>query len=294
MKNKRFSIIVPVYKVENYIKQCTESVINQTFTDFEAIFVDDCGNDNSMNIVNEYAKHDKRIKILNHTKNRGLSAARNTALNYAAGEYIVCLDSDDWLETNCLEILDKEFRNYKTSSIVFDAYKFYDDQQERGELVSGNCEGYLIVTPENIGNWTDYSWIKAYKASSIKNNNLYWPEGLTFEDCEFYYKYFSINSETYIIENPLYNYRIREGSIVTNAQNGNVKFEHLYQIAKNIRQFYIERNLYEQYKYALLVLLAKRIETCKNIKNHYEESLILSKQLLEEFGYPEEFMEFKS
>lgn len=295
MKNKRFSIIIPVYKVEKYIKQCVESIINQTFTDFEAIFVDDCGNDSSVEIIEKYLKQNKRLTMLKHNKNRGLSAARNTALEYATGEYLVCLDSDDWLEENCLEVLDNEFRNTNTSSIFFDSYYFNDNEQIReSELVSGNIGGRLTITPENIGNWTDYSWIKAYKTSSIKNNNIYWPEGLTFEDSEFYYKYFSLNPETYIIEDALYNYRIREGSIVTNAQRGNLKIEHLYQIARNIRQFYIERGLYEQYKFTVLELLGKRIDVCKNIANHYEQSLILSKQLMEDFGYPEEFIEYKS
>ena len=204
MKNKRFSIIIPVYKVEKYIKQCVESIINQTFTDFEAIFVDDCGNDSSVEIIEKYLKQNKRLTMLKHNKNRGLSAARNTALEYATGEYLVCLDSDDWLEENCLEVLDNEFRNTNTSSIFFDSYYFNDNEQIReSELVSGNIGGRLTITPENIGNWTDYSWIKAYKTSSIKNNNIYWPEGLTFEDSEFYYKYFSLNPETYIIEDAL-------------------------------------------------------------------------------------------
>ncbi|MBQ4114338.1 glycosyltransferase family 2 protein [bacterium] len=288
-----FSIIVPIYNVEKYIIQCLESVLTQTFKDFEILCVDDCGKDKSIEIVEKYQKKDSRIKILKHKKNRGLSAARNTALEVAQGKYIVCLDSDDWLEPNCLEILNKTFTERKTTSVFFDAYRFNEDFQEREEkkILNNKC-GYLEITPQNICKCSDYSWIKAYTTDSIKNNNLKWPEGLTFEDGEFYFEYFSLNPKTYVLEDALYNYRVREDSIVTNAQKGKLKIEDIYQIVKNIRKFYIDRGLYEKYKCALLQLLQLRINTCKNILNNYDKSLQLSRELLEEFEYPQQFNKF--
>lgn len=292
--SKIFTIIIPVYKVEKYIGKCLESVLEQSFSDFEAICVDDCGGDKSVEIIREFMEKDNRIKLIQHSKNRGLSAARNTALEAAQGEYIVCLDSDDWLETNCLEVLYREFKTRGTNSIWFDAYKYNNSEQKRENApVLGNNAGYMEITPDNICACSDYSWIKAYKTSSIKDNNLYWPEGLTFEDGEFYFKYFSLNPKTYIIENCLYNYRIREGSIVTNAQAGNVKLNDIYQIVRNIRDFYIKQGLYDKYKKSILQLLNMRINTCKNICNNYHNSLKLSKEIMKDFGYPIEFSEFK-
>ena len=97
-----FSIIIPVYKVENYITQCLTSVLEQTFGNFEAICVDDCGGDNSVSIIEEFVQKDNRIKLIHHNKNLGLSRARNSALEIAQGEYIVCLDSDDWFDSKAL------------------------------------------------------------------------------------------------------------------------------------------------------------------------------------------------
>lgn len=288
-----FSIIIPVYKVEKYIKKCVESVINQTFSDFEAIFVDDCGGDNSIKIVEEYAKQDNRIKIFYHEKNRGLSAARNTALNISAGKYIVCLDSDDWIELNALELIYDEFQKRNTNSIWFEANKYNDDSQTFSNHKITHCKkGYVTITQDNLAHFSDYSWIKAYLTESIKKYNIKWPEGLFFEDGQFYYEYFSLNPETYITEHRLYNYRDRQGSIVKNYHNGIVRLEDIYQIVKNIRQFYIDNNMYDKYKIALLKLLQHRIDATKNTKNNYDLSIKLSKDLLEVFRFSNEFKEF--
>ena len=115
--------LVPVYNVEAYIRQCIESVLNQTFSDFELIAVDDCGQDNSIKIVQEYAKNDNRIKILYHKKNKRQGGARNTALKAATGDYIFCLDSDDWMEPNSLALLHTIFETKKPASIWFNAKK---------------------------------------------------------------------------------------------------------------------------------------------------------------------------
>ena len=94
----KFSIIVPIYKVEKYVSQCIESILAQTYKDFEILCVDDCGNDGSIKIVENFAQTDSRIKILYQDKNRGVAAARNLALENAQGEFLLCVDSDDWIE----------------------------------------------------------------------------------------------------------------------------------------------------------------------------------------------------
>lgn len=290
-----FSILVPVYNVEKYVSQCLESILNQTYEDFEVLCVEDCSTDSSLKIIEQFALKDRRIKILRHETNQGLSAARNTGLEHAKGEFLLCVDSDDWIEPNSLEIILREFRSKKTNSIFFDAYRFDDTRQERcDEKILNNRAGFLEITPANIAKCSDYSWVKAYTLDSIKKHNLIWPVGLTFEDGEFSFKYFAHNPVTYIIENPLYNYRVRSDSIVTNAQRGKLKIEHIYQIIKNLREFCIKQGIYDRYKPAILELAKNRINTCKTIMNHREISLQMSKNLLEEFEFPQDFSELNN
>lgn len=99
----KVSIIIPIYNVEQYLAQCLDSVINQTYKNIEIICVNDCSLDNSFRILDEYSKNDKRIKIINRENNGGLSAARNTGLDNASGKYIYFLDSDDWIDLDYIE-----------------------------------------------------------------------------------------------------------------------------------------------------------------------------------------------
>ena len=97
--NPEISIIVPVYNVEKYLKRCIDSILNQSFTDFELILVDDGSTDNSGEIIDEYAIKDERIKVI-HKENGGLSSARNVGIEYSKGNYIAFVDSDDWENVN--------------------------------------------------------------------------------------------------------------------------------------------------------------------------------------------------
>ena len=101
------SVILPVYNVEKYVENSLRSVIGQTYPDIECLIIDDCGTDRSMDVVENVLAHSnlagKKIRILRHEKNRGLSAARNTGLDYAEGTYIFFLDSDDSIRPNCIE-----------------------------------------------------------------------------------------------------------------------------------------------------------------------------------------------
>ena len=101
----KISILVPVYKVEKYLERCLDSILAQTFTDWECILIDDGSPDNSGKICDEYAKKDERFVVLHHESNKGSAAARNTAFNKASADYFICVDSDDWVEPNYLEEL---------------------------------------------------------------------------------------------------------------------------------------------------------------------------------------------
>ncbi len=287
-----FSIIIPVYKVEIYIKQCIESVINQTHEDFEALVVDDCGGDNSISIVEEYAKNDKRIKILHHKSNQGLAEARNTALKAAKGKYIVCLDSDDWLNTYCLSTLKTAFEKHKTTSVWFNARKYFENTHSfQSAPINNQSEKLMTLTPDNIAGCSDFTWIKAYTRESIQKYNLNWPKGLTFEDGEFYFKYFTLNPDTYMIPDCLINYRYRDDSIVRRANRGDVKMADVFDVVKHLREFWIEHGVYDKYKPTLLKLIQNRIRMAKNL-NWSKENIKLSNQFLKDLKYPEEFIKY--
>ena len=99
MENQTFSIIVPVYNVEQYLENCINSVLNQSFRNFQLILVDDGSKDSSGEICDRFAQKDRRVKVI-HKPNAGVSAARNTGIDIAAGQFICFIDSDDWIESD--------------------------------------------------------------------------------------------------------------------------------------------------------------------------------------------------
>ena len=124
MLNPKISIIIPVYNVEKYISQCLDSAINQSLKDIEIIIVDDCGSDNSMDIAKEYAKNDSRIKIIKNSQNQGPFTSRNNAVLAANGEYLVFLDSDDFLDLRACEIAYNATKDGYYDVVKFSAYNY--------------------------------------------------------------------------------------------------------------------------------------------------------------------------
>ena len=116
MSNKiMVSLIIPVYNVEQYLKQCLDSVINQTFKDIEIIIINDCSSDNSLKIIKEYQQKDERIIVIDLQENKGQGNARNEGLKIAKGEYIVFVDSDDWVTNDYVETLYKAIIEYNNN-----------------------------------------------------------------------------------------------------------------------------------------------------------------------------------
>ena len=124
MINPKVSIIIPVYNVEKYISECLDSCINQTLQDIEIIIVDDCGSDKSIDIVKEYAKKDSRIKIIYNKQNQGPFVSRNNAAIKASGEYLLCLDSDDFLDLKACEIAYNATKDGYYDIVKFNAYNY--------------------------------------------------------------------------------------------------------------------------------------------------------------------------
>lgn len=205
-----FSIIIPVYNTQEYIVKCLESCLDQTFTDFEAIIVDDCGQDNSIIIAQKYAQKDKRFCIINNPHNLGLFHTRITGEIKAKGKYILCLDSDDFLNKDALQIIYSKIMEYykKTNSyidIVHFDFDFYPSQNENNMCFNSLGEFNSLV--QNASNLVDNYfishkylswniWDKAYRSSIIKDVDNFILSKLSnmknFVSCEDAFKTFLI------------------------------------------------------------------------------------------------------
>lgn len=220
----KLSIIVPVYKVEPYIHKCVDSILYQTFTDFELILVDDGSPDNCGKICDEYAQKDEHVRVI-HKKNGGLSDARNFGLEVAVGEYISFIDSDDWVDKNIYtESLDYMKKN-DLDIVCFDVtevrssktlvrHKFESDKVFEAE------DGLYKILVDEIDN---SACNKIFKRSIWKD--VRFPVGRRFEDVATTYKVFSNASKIGYMKKAYYYYLKREGSIIATSFNPQNKFE---------------------------------------------------------------------
>lgn len=176
----KISVIVPVYNTEKYLKKCLESIINQSLKEIEIIIVNDCSTDNSLKIIKKYIEKDKRIILIDKVKNEGVSSARNSGINIAKGKYILFIDSDDWIERNCLkemyEIAEKSKSDIVISDFYFDyeGVKIFYYSDQYGET------GSILKNKKVIENLTKNSsasvWNKLVKREIYLKNNIRFPE----------------------------------------------------------------------------------------------------------------------
>ncbi|MDR1753719.1 MAG: glycosyltransferase [Eubacterium sp.] len=212
------SVIIPVYKVEKYIRKCLGSVINQTYKNLEIILVDDGSPDNCGNICDEYAFLDKRIIVV-HKENGGLSDARNAAIDIAKGEFITFVDSDDWISENMIELLYNDIvKNDSDISVTNPVYYFENTGLEKkGKFNKQKFCGSFSVEEALNGMFSAKifdvtAWAKLYKASLF--NGIRYPKGLINEDEDVTYKLIFFSKSVSVIEEELYYYLQRGESIM--------------------------------------------------------------------------------
>jgi glycosyltransferase involved in cell wall biosynthesis len=244
------SIIVPIYNIEKYLPQCIESILRQSFNDFEIILVDDGSPDNCPSICDYYATLDNRIKVI-HKKNGGLSDARNAGIDVASGEYLLFIDGDDYMKELSLE---KIMQVLKGNTIDIDMLicpliKTYPNGKEIIDYLPINNENQLLDQNEMlskmiISKTTFWGAGKnVYRRSIVKNNKLKFKLNLIgAEDCEFFMRYIRLCHSFFLINTPVVHYRLeREGSI-TNVMSSSAIMGQLqvfydnYHIYKNKKQ----------------------------------------------------------
>jgi glycosyltransferase involved in cell wall biosynthesis len=209
--NPKISIIVPVYKVEPYIRKCVDSILSQTFTNFELILVDDGSPDKSGEICDEYAHLDKRVIVI-HKENGGLATARNAALDIAKGDYIGFVDSDDWIEPDMYELLydmckknNCEIAN--CTSIIY--FKNKTVKNGTHPLIVHNREQAMRAMLEGKL-YDEVVWTKLIKRSLLEE--IRFPVGLVYEDTAFTYKVIHKSNRVCCIGAPKYHYIKRDNS----------------------------------------------------------------------------------
>lgn len=215
------SVIVPIYKVEQYLPQCIDSIINQTYRNIEIILVDDGSPDHSGSICEEYAKRDSRLRVF-HKKNGGLSDARNYGIKRAAGEYIGFVDSDDWLEPDMYELL-VNLAEEERADIINCGYYFEYPQKK----LAVNSIDRIFDNPVDLCKALVYDEINTGVVFKLYHKSCFldvaFPNGRVFEDTATMYKLFLNAKKAVSISKPLYHYRKeREGSITQTRSMDNL------------------------------------------------------------------------
>lgn len=246
----KISVIIPVYNVEDYLTECLDSVINQTFDDIEIICVDDGSTDNSSEILKKYEENDKRLRIITQ-ENKGLSGARNTGLENANGKYIYFLDSDDYIEQNTLKEIYEISEKNNLDMLFFKIICFYDETKENFttpyfEMNFLNDFKNKIFNYKEIG--ADVYNLAVTMQSSFFNaeliSNLRFPEGLIFEDNPFFIEAILKSNRAYFYDKYLCNKRERKGSIITTG----AKFSDIVEIRNQIIELAKKYKNYEGYE----------------------------------------------
>ena len=234
--NDLISIIVPIYKSENFINKCVDSILNQTYNNIELILVDDGSPDNSGKICDEYSKKDSRVVVI-HKKNGGTCEARNEGLKKVTGKYLMFVDGDDWLSSDCVEylynLLIKNNAEMSMSDSVFTTRNLNQNKEDKIRILTpeeATCEILYVKTP--VGPWN-----KLYSMSVIKKYNLsfsvkWFGEGLYFSamNAQLSKKIAYGHKKVYIYRknNP------NSGTTIKNVQNGLNALDNIKYIKNNL------------------------------------------------------------
>ena len=215
MKNL-ISIIVPVYNVEKYLDKCINSLINQSYKNLEIILIDDGSNDNSREICDEYALEDNRIKVI-HKENEGLSATRNLGIDISKGDYIIFIDSDDWVNKDIISKLLNLIKKYNSDIAVCDYSLAYDENEhiEKEKIYEKNfssIDALKDLYERTGGVIKSISCCKLYKRKLFKD--IVFPVGKIHEDEFVTYKLLYKAKRISYINEKLYYYRQRANSIM--------------------------------------------------------------------------------
>lgn len=246
------SIIVPIYNVEPYIETCLKSLVGQTFRDTEIVCVDDCGTDASMDMVQRFAEKDNRIRIVRHQVNKGLSAARNTGLNVVRSPYVMFCDSDDFYAPDMCEKMYRAIQTFGCDVAICATNIIYEKNEDwrasDDYYYSLKFNGKQNVSMRVLKNTDVSMWNKIFKKEIIDKYEIRFPEGLKFEDAFFFNAYAVFAKTAFFLNEKLYNYKRRQGSIMEETFNKkNSDSIHHLEIAIKLHEFYRKWGMLESW-----------------------------------------------
>lgn len=273
----KFSIIIPVYNVEKYLSKCLESVFAQTCSDYEIIAVNDGSTDSSREILETYQNNHSNMKLINQ-KNKGLGGARNTGIQNAQGEFLVFLDSDDYISNQMLESLDEYLSKYKLDILAFDLTLV----NEKGEIiqratVSSYQEKYTELSPQQFLLLEPTSCTKVYRRELFVKYNILFPEKLWYEDFATIFKLAPFTKKIGYLKESFYFY-VQQSKSITHSKNIKRMFEIETAMNSNI-DYYKSVGLFEKFYEELewncilhvLYYSAFRLFSCGYHKKQMEE-----------------------
>jgi glycosyltransferase involved in cell wall biosynthesis len=255
LTNEMISIVLPVYNGEKYLSQSIESCLNQTFKNIELIIVNDCSTDNTLNIANQYAEKDSRVKVISNIENKKLPASLNIGHNEAKGNFITWTSDDNFYELDALEQLLKSLLANE-ADIVYSNIFLIDDLGNRirevrllgfENLIFGNVIGSCFL----------------YRRDVFEKNNSYNESLFLIEDYDFWLRAI-LHSKYYKLDQFLYNYRKHENSLTNQITTSNDK-QILWQ--KNVRKMYFEfSNFFLDYNFQIFSELQTKLLTFQKLK----------------------------
>jgi len=242
----KISIIIPIYNVEEYLRQCLDSAVNQTLRDIQIICVNDGSRDNSRIILQEYSDLDSRIEIIDKP-NGGLSSARNAAYPYIKGKYTLFVDSDDWIE---LDLCEKVYRKAEESDAPVTVF-FY--QRHGGDDNLTVCHRIAADVKTTVQEKSSLliclclvqAWSKLWRTDFLIENNLYFPEDIVFEDIPVHWKGVVLAERIVVLPESLYHNRYRVGSITKSQGDHHIDIILVFAL---VRRFLDESGCYLLFK----------------------------------------------
>lgn len=240
-----FSIIIPIYKVENYLNLCVESILCQSYKNFELILVDDGSPDKCGQICDDYASAEHRVRVV-HKINGGLSSARNAGLNIAVGKYIIFVDSDDyWDDHLALEHIHRNLSETNADLLVFPVKRFYEEDNkftyilemdvDRNRVIDSDINSAINYLLEN-NIYRASACNKVIRKSVIDEHRMRFKEGYLSEDMDWCGDLLIHCSRFDFYENPFYVYRQKRIGSITSGKTEKLVADKLYMIEKGIRQ----------------------------------------------------------
>ncbi len=240
---KRVSIIVPVWNVEQYLRKCLDSLVNQTFKDIEIVIINDSSPDNSQAIIDEYKKNYPDLISCYIKENGGQASARNLGLKKCHGEYITFVDSDDWVDTEMVEKMYNQAINTNSDIVVCEAYS----------VVDGNVKKLDIFKSENLDFYKKYivntpgaCWGQLIKKDIITNNDLYFLEHHFYEDIAVMPALCLFSKRITYLNECLYYYLVRNGSTMKQVKYSQ-SLEDIFDSLDYLSNIFIKNNSFEKY-----------------------------------------------